>query len=77
MPIRKFDYIFGDDGLYTGKHETVVECDKCGKQIAFETEYSFGAFHQPPEVEELGFTKILKPNGHDFICREACVKQSL
>jgi hypothetical protein len=77
MPIRKFDYIFGDDGRYTGKHETVVECDKCGKQIAFETEYSFGAFHQPPEVEELGFTKILKPNGHDFICREACVKQSL
>lgn len=77
MPIRKFDHIFGDDGRYTGKRETVVECDKCGKQIAFETEYSFGAFHQPPEVEELGFTKLLKPNGHDFICREACVKQSL
>lgn len=77
MPIRKFDYIFGDDGRYTGKHETVVECDKCGKQITFETEYSFGDFHQPPEVEELGFTKLLKPNGHDFICREACIKQSL
>lgn len=69
MPIRKFDRIFGDNGLYTGKHETVVECDKCGKQIAFETAHSFGDVYQPPEVEELGFTKILKPNGYDFICR--------
>lgn len=70
MPIRKFDRIFDERDLWTGKHETIVECDQCGKQIAFETRHSFGDTYEPPEVEELGFTKTLKPHGYDFICKE-------
>ena len=69
MPILKFDRIFAD-GLYTGKHVCIVECDMCGKRIRFDTEHSFGDVYHPPEVEQNGFTKILKPDGYDFICKD-------
>lgn len=70
MPICKFERLKDERGLYTHTHDCIVECDECGKQIAFETHHSFGGTYEPPEVEEHGFIKILKPQGYDFICKE-------
>lgn len=70
MPIRKFDRILDGRGLYTGKHEIIVECDQCGKQFTFETSHSFTDVNHPPEIEENGLVTILKPWTYDFICAE-------
>lgn len=69
MPIRKFDRIFVD-GRYTGQHACTVECDMCGKQICFDTFYSFGGLHHPPEVEQNGFVKAITPDGYVYICKD-------
>ena len=70
MPIRKFDRIKDQHGLATMMHDCIVECDQCGKQIEFQTYNGFSDIVAPLEIEERGFTKILKPHGYDFICEE-------
>ena len=70
MPIRKFDRIVDENGLKTLMHDCIVECDECGKQINFQTYNGFGDTYEPPEVEGHGLTKILKPQGYDFICKD-------
>lgn len=69
MPIRKFERIFVD-GRYTGQHACTVECSMCGKQICFDTFYSFGGLHHPPEVEQNGFVKAITPDGYAYICKD-------
>ena len=70
MPIRKFDRIVDENGLKSQMHDCIVECDQCGKQIEFQTICQFTDVATPLEIEDRGFTKILKPHGYDFICEE-------
>lgn len=70
MPIRKFDRMKDERGLYTAQRHCIVECDQCGRQADFTTGGTFTDITHPPEVEAHGFTTILKPHGYDFICEE-------
>lgn len=70
MPIKKFERLKDERGLYTTEHDCVVECDQCGKQFAFRTSRPFTDVTHPPEVEENGLIMVLKPWSYDFICKE-------